>query len=99
MREPNIKPWFGLDDLSSLAFDTELPKPLYNEKNTADQEKALDNPEQSIDKDSDKPWVQKNKKSNSSIEDSGVNGEKRHHDPPIDDWAQPEHREDIPPAR
>lgn len=61
MNKNKQHPWFGLDDVgaemvSSMSFDD--PKPLYNEKSQQEQDKALQNPEQSIDKDPDKPWVQ-----------------------------------------
>lgn len=100
MTEPNIRPWFGLDDYVSHSFEND-PKPLYNEKNTGDQEKALNNPEQSIDKDPDKPWVQKNERAHSIQDDSGVNPltDKDNKDPEIDNWAEPERRDDVPPAR
>lgn len=99
MKEPNSKPWFGLDDLGGHSFEDPYPKPLYNEKNTADQDKALNNPEQSIDKDTDKPWVQKIERPTSIHDDSGVNTKKDNQDPPIDNWAQPEKRDVIPDAR
>ena len=101
MKEPNIRPWFGLDDLGGYTFDHDEPKPLYNEKDSDDQEKALNNPEQSIDKDPNKPWVQKNERQPSIQDTSDVNDryKKSKNEPPIDNWAKPEKREDIPDAR
>lgn len=100
MTEPSIKPWFGLDDYAAHSFEND-PKPLYNEKNSADQEKALNNPEQSIDKDPDKPWVQKNQRKSSIQESSGINPltDKDTNEPPGDNWAEPEKRDDVPDAR
>lgn len=97
MKEPNIRPWFGLDDLGGYTFEYDVPKPLYNEKDSADQEKALNNPEQSIDKDPNKPWVQINDRKSSIQDTSDVNGRiKKNKDEPLtDDWAQPEKRDNL----
>lgn len=101
MKEPNIRPWFGLDDLGGYTFDHDGPKPLYNEKDSDDQEKALNNPEQSIDKDPNKPWVQKNERQASIQDTSDVNGryKKSKDESPIDNWAEPEKRDELPDVR
>jgi hypothetical protein len=96
-------PWYGLDDVgdevvSSFSFND--PKPLHNEKSQHEQDKALKNPEESMDKDPDKPWVQGEDKP-SRDKDPGVNPVKdfENGDPPIDNWAEPGKRDDIPDAR
>lgn len=101
MTEPNIQPWFGLDDFGGYSYDDPDPKPKYNEKKPDDQEKAYDNPEQSIDKDPDKPWVQQNERPISYQDDAGVNDVRDYEngDPAADNWAEPEKRSDVPDAR
>jgi hypothetical protein len=92
MKKNKQHPWFGLDDVgaemvSSMNFDD--PKPLYNEKSQRDQDKALQNPEESIDKDPDKPWVQRNEQNPRETE-IGVNEVQdwENGDPPIDSPAE-----------
>jgi len=101
MNSEKHHPWFGLDDvgdeaISSMSFHD--PKPLYNEKSQQEQDKALSNPEQSIDKDPDKPWVQgkddagKPNEPDATMEENG--------DPPIDEWAEPgKRKKDRPDSR
>lgn len=84
MNKNKQHPWFGLDDVtSSMSFGD--PKPLHNEKSQSDQDEALQNPELSIDKDPDKPWVQGAGKNPRDTE-IGVNEVQdwENGDPPID---------------
>ena len=95
-------PWFGLDDLGAADILNETdPKPLYNEKSQHEQDKALQNPEESIDKDPDKPWVQGGDKTETTTHNSGVNPTslRENGDPPIDEWAEPATKDKKPRPR
>lgn len=105
MNNGKRQPWYGLDDLGGEALSsgsgtTEDPNPGYNKKAQREQDPAVDNPELSIDKDEEQPWVQKNEGSSRDHE-IGVNEVEdwENNDPPIDELAQPENREDIPKTR
>jgi hypothetical protein len=95
-------PWFGLDDLGSAdILNATDPKPLYNEKSQHEQDKALQNPEESIDKDPGKPWVQGEEKAGKTGQNSGVNSGAlaENGDPPIDEWAEPATKDNKPRPR
>ena len=88
-------PWFGLDDAGEESFfanysTTDDPKPKLNNASQSDQDEALNNPENSIDKDPHQPWVQDNTE-NKVPKDAGINKVQDYEngDPPLDDNPQP----------
>jgi hypothetical protein len=104
MNNQKQHPWFGLDDLGSAdlaSLDAGDPKPLYNEKSQREQDKALQNPEESIDKDPEKPWVQGAHGTTKHDQNSGINKGSltENGDPPIDEWAENETKDGKPKPR
>lgn len=106
MNNGKRQPWYGLDDLGGEVLSSgfgasEDPNMGYNKKAQGDHDgEEVDDHESSIDKDPEQPWVQKNEGSSRDHE-IGVNEVQdwENNDPPIDNWAQPENREDLPKSR
>ena len=95
MNNSNKQPWYGLDDLekevlSESTFINEDPNPKSSNNSQQNQDKLLNNPESSIDKDPDQPWAQDNKEI-SPLKETSI---KKVHDfengdPAIDNWSNP----------
>lgn len=98
MNNGKRQPWYGLDDfgeevLSAASGMHEDPKPKPGDNTQQRQDNAMDNPEGSLDKDPEQPWVQDNAdRQHPRDTEIGVNEVHDHEngDPPIDNWAQPE---------